>query len=48
MAVFTQLKEKVQVIENGDFVDVIYFDIMKAFDAVRHVILLKKLGRLGI
>lgn len=48
MAIFTQIKEIVQGIEKGDFVASIYFDIMKAFDAVQHDLLLRKLEALGI
>lgn len=48
MAIFGHVKEVVQGIEEGDYVASIYFDIMKAFDAVQHNILLKKLENVGI
>lgn len=48
MAVFSQMKEVVQGIEEGDFVAAVYFDIMKAFDAVKHTLLIKKLEKFGI
>lgn len=48
MAVFGQMKEVVQGLEEGDFVAAVYFDIMKAFDAVQHNLLIKKLENYGI
>lgn len=48
MAIFGHMKEVVEGIEKGELVASIYFDIMKAFDAVHHNVLLEKLEKAGI
>ena len=48
LQLLTVLDQWMQILDEGGWVDVIYFDYMKAFDKVPHQRLLNKLKRYGI